>query len=109
MQPGRFPPGADVLSPWGQEPFLYPAVVLGVDPATQQAFVVFWEGQTAGVHDGSLRPLDVREGSRVYANFLNDNCYVPGRVARRVGGALNVILDDGRNVWTTWAKCRVDR
>jgi len=109
MIPGRFPPGSDVFSPWGSDPHLYPAVVLGVDPATQQAFVVFWDGNTAGVHDGTLVPFDLRAGTRVQANFLNNDDYAAGTVASRHGGALNVELDDGRSIWTTFAKCRIAR
>lgn len=109
MMPGRFPPGSDVYAPWGDDPWMYPAVVLGVDPATEQAFVIYWEGNTAGVHDDTLRPMDLGPGTRVTANFLNDGVYAPGIVVGRYGGAVNLQLDDGRSVWTTWAKCRVPR
>ena len=109
MIPGRFPPGTDVLAPWGDDPHLYPAVVLGVDPSTQMAFVVYWDGNTAGVHDGSLAPLNLAPGMRVSANVVNDGVYVPGVVAGRCGGALNLHTDDGRSLWVAWAKCRVAR
>lgn len=109
MIPGRFPPGTDVYAPWGDDPYLYPAVVLGVDPGSGQAFVVYWEGNTGGVPDATLRPLSIGPGARVGANFLNDNQYVPGTVLARVAGALHVRLDGGREIWTTWAKCRVPK
>ncbi|MBK6575718.1 MAG: hypothetical protein IPG17_05910 [Sandaracinaceae bacterium] len=109
MMPGRFPPGSDVFAPWGDDPWLYPAVVLGVDPKTQVAFVVYWEGNTAGVHDNTLRPMNLAPGMRVTANVLNDNVYLPGVVQARYGGAVNLATDDGRSLWCTWAKCRVPR
>lgn len=109
MMPGRFPPGSDVYAPWGDDPWLYPAVVLGVDPNTQMAFVVYWEGNTGGVPDGTLRPMNLAPGMRVTANVLNDNVYLPGVVVGRYGGAVNIETDDRRSLWCTWAKCRVPR
>jgi hypothetical protein len=110
MQPGRFPPGTDVLSPWGADPFLYPAVVLGVDPATKQAFVVYWDGDSAGVQDGELRPLDLRPGMRVEAIFAGSTQYVPGVITGRYGGVLSLqVANSDQFKWVPFSKCRVPK
>lgn len=107
MIPGRFPPGTDVLAPWGDDPCLYPAVVLGVDPATQQAFVVYWDGGTAGVHDAKLAPLQLAPGMRVEADYMRRDDYVPCIVLRRAGAALCLQNPAGNEVWCAFSKIRV--
>lgn len=107
MQPGRFAPGTDVLSPWGADPYLYPAIVLGVDPQSQQAFVVFWDGNTSGVHDSTLRPLALTPGMRIEVDLVASNEYLPCTVLRRVGGALCLQHPNGGEVWAAFSKIRV--
>ena len=89
-----------------RRPWLYPAVVLGVDPKTQVAFVVYWEGNTAGVHDNTLRPMNLAPGMRVTANVLNDNVYLPGVVQARYGGAVNLATVDGGPARGGWSDHR---
>jgi hypothetical protein len=96
-----------VLSPWGTDPCLYPAIVLGVDPQTQQAFVVYWDGNTAGVHDGQLVPLDIRPGMWVEADALGKNDYTPCAVLRMVGSALCLQHPSGNEIWCAISKIRV--
>lgn len=107
MIPGRFPPGTDVLAPWGTDPYLYPAIVLGVDPATRQAFVVYWDGNTAGVHDDTLRPLDLRPGVGLESDLVGQNEYTACTFLRRAGGALCMQHPNGNEVWSSIAKIRM--
>jgi hypothetical protein len=86
---------------------MYPAVVVRSDGV--QAFIVYWEGDSAIVAPGDLRPMSYGPGQRVAANYQNQNQYWPGVVQRTLGGAVEVLLDNGQAVWTTWAKCRVPR
>jgi hypothetical protein len=109
MNPGRFHPGTDVLAPWGEDPYLYPAIVLGVDPHTQIAFVVYWNGQTAGVHDHQLRPLELRLGMQLESDLLGNNDYIPCMLLRSCGGALCMRNPNGHEVWSSFAKTRVAR
>lgn len=107
MTPGRFPPGTDVLAPWGDDPYLYPAIVLGVDPGSKQAFVVYWGGNTAGVHDDLLQPMKLLIGLPVEVDLAGTNQYVPCRISRGMGGALCFLTREGREVWAAFAKVRV--
>jgi hypothetical protein len=109
MNPGRFQPGTDILAPWGDDPYLYPAIVLGVDPGSGQAFVVYWGGNTAGVQDSLLRPLELKQGLAVEVDLRGDNHYVPCRISRGMGGAVCFLTQDGREVWAAFAKLRVPK
>jgi len=99
-----FQVGADVLAPW-DEGWLYPAVI--VERHDDDAIVAYWEGESARVAVAKLRPLEYREGDRVFANWKNVNNYEEGVIRRRVGGGVQIALHNGNVVWTTWAKCRI--
>ena len=102
-----YAPGTDVLSPWLEDPNLYPAVVVSVD-ASGMAHVAFWEGDVTTVPVHTLRPITYEVGERVEANWKNKGQYWPGEILARVGGAVQIRYDsDGTIEWTTWAKCRV--
>jgi len=107
MNPGRFAPGSNVLAPWGTDPFLYPAIVLGVDPATRQAFVVYWDGNTAGVHDDKLRPFELRPGMRLESDLAARGEYTACSFLWASGGALCMQHPNGNEVWSSFAKIRV--
>jgi hypothetical protein len=109
MNPGRFQPGTDILAPWGDDPYLYPAIVLGVDPSSRQAFVIYWGGNTAGVHDDLLRPLDLRPGMEVEVDFRGENSYERCTISRGLGGALCFVNQSGHEVWAAFSKVRVRR
>jgi hypothetical protein len=106
-EPQPMQSGTNVLAPWGPDPWYYPAVVVRVDGPN--AFVVYWEGDSAQVPITLLKPLQYQNGMRVAANYLNQNSYFLGVIVAMAGGAVQVQLDNGQSVWTTWAKCRVPK
>jgi hypothetical protein len=102
-------PGTDVMAPWG-DGFLYTAVVVRPDPEDEdKVLVAYWEGDSKSVKAAALRPCAFEVGAKVHVNHLNQNNYQPGRIERRIGGAIQVALENGSLVWTTWAKCRVPK
>lgn len=103
----KLEPGSDVFAPWG-DGWLYPAVVVRPDPDDpEMVLVAYWEGDAATVPLAHLQPIHFEVGMTVYANHLNRNEYLLGKIERRLGGAVQVGLKNGSTVWTTWAKCRV--
>lgn len=99
-------PGSDVLAPWANDPFLYPAVV--VEIANDHALVAYWEGDSAFVPVDTLRVPRFTPGDAVAVNWKNAGQYWPAVIVTRVGGAVQVRYDsDGSLGWTTFAKCRV--
>jgi hypothetical protein len=100
-------PGADVLAPWLDDPYLYPGVVVSIDEGGM-AHVAFWEGDITTVSVHTLRLASYQVGEWVEANWKNRGQYWRGEILARIGGAVQIRYEsDGTVEWTTFAKCRV--
>lgn len=73
-----------------------------VEEEGARSLVVFEDGAQAWVNSNQVKPMDIAQGSKVYARWT-DGRYYPGVVGRIVGRALFIQYDDGDEGWTSWA------
>ncbi len=97
--------GDEVLAPWANDGFLYPAIL--VHEAGPTAHVAYLDGDEADVPVASLRQGVFGPGLRVSVNWKGRRAYYDGVIRQRVGAAVFVEYEDGDRGWTTVAQCRV--
>ena len=97
--------GDEVLAPWLDDGFVYPAVVVELKPAGLH--VAYLDGDEADVPSGAVLPGVFGPGVTVSVNWKGRRTYYAGVIAQRVGAALFVHFDDGAREWTTVAQGRV--
>ncbi|MCI0378070.1 MAG: protein kinase [Gemmataceae bacterium] len=84
--------GDRVLAPWEPE-WAYPATVREING--DSVYVWFDDGELSWVEAADLRPLDIRDGSRVFGPW--GYC---GVVTERDGDRVHINYDDGDKEWT---------
>ena len=97
--------GDEVLAPWANDGFLYPAIVVQVQG--QSAHVAYLDGDEADVPLASLRNGVFGPGLSVNVNWKGRRTYYNGIIRQRVGQAVFVDYEDGDRGWTTVGQCRV--
>jgi hypothetical protein len=101
----NFQIGDEVMAPWANDGFLYPAVLVGLEGAA--AHVAYLDGDEADVPVAALQQGALGPGLAVNVNWKGRRTYYNGVVRRRVHQALFVDYEDGDRGWTTVAQCRV--
>ncbi len=97
--------GDEVLAPWQNDGFLYPAFVVALDGAL--AHVAFLDGGEADVPLPSVRRGCFGIGITLLVNWRGKGKFYRGVVAARVSNALYVHYEDGNRGWTTIGQCRI--
>lgn len=98
--------GDEVLAPWLNDGWYYPAVVVAV--GGPMVHVAYLDGDEADVPLASLRRAVFGTGLRVQVNWKGRRTYHGGVIRQRIGMALAISYDDGSNEWATVVQCRVD-
>lgn len=102
---GNHQVGDEVMAPWMDDGFLYPAVLVELDGA--RAHVAYLDGDEADVPAKALQQGALGPGLAVNVNWKGRRTYYEGVVRTRVHQALFVDYADGDRGWTTVAQCRV--
>ena len=97
--------GDEVLAPWLNDGFIYPAVLVALEGAT--AHVAYLDGDEADVPATQLRPGAFSPGLAVQVNWKGRRTYYTGSITQRVGMAIFMSYEDGSREWATIAQCRV--
>jgi hypothetical protein len=100
-----FQSGDEVLAPWLDDGFLYPAVLVALEG--DQAHVAYLDGDEADIAASSLSQSMFGPGLVVHVNWKGRRAYYPGVIQRRLGMAVFMHYDDGTKGWATIAQCRV--
>jgi hypothetical protein len=98
----RWQVGDRVLAPWGPE-WLYVATVKQTNE--DSVFISYCDGHSDWVKAVDVRPLDIDNGSRVWAWW--NGPYYPGTVTERKGYSVHIAYDDGDQEWTELSYIRV--
>ena len=101
----QFELGDEVLAPWANDGFLYPAVLVALSPT--QVHVAFLDGDEAHVDLSAIRQGVFGPGIEVQVNWKGRGKYYAGSVQKRCGQAVFIHYQDGSKEWTTTAQCRV--
>lgn len=102
---GSKPQGERVLGRW--DFFWYPGTVLGKHP--EGVHVVFDDGDEMMLLPEQVRPLDLREGERLFARPGKGPLYRPARLDRLQGEKIRLAYDDGQEEWSDVSVVRVVR
>jgi hypothetical protein len=97
--------GDEVLAPWLDDGFLYPAVLVALEG--DQAHVAYLDGDEADVAATSLQQSAFSPGVRLQVNWKGRKTYFWGTIERRVGMAIFMNYEDGSKEWATISLCRV--
>ncbi len=97
--------GSEVLAPWGNDGWMYPAVVVSVGGGT--AHVAFLDGDEADVSAQLCHHGAIAAGTRIQVNWKGRKTYYFGQVVSRLGAALQMAYDDGDKGWATISQCRI--
>ncbi len=99
--------GQSVLAYYKAGEVYFAATVVEEDKDNKGMFrVVFEDGDTAVVTPEQIRPLEIKEGTKVFARWKNGRFY-PGKVAKIVGRALYIHYDDGDKDWASMGNIAV--
>ncbi|MEE2750951.1 MAG: tudor domain-containing protein [Myxococcota bacterium] len=101
----QFDLGDEVLAPWANDGFLYPAILVELSPS--QGHVAFLDGDESGVELSSIRQGVIGPGLHVQVNWKGRGKYYGGTVQKRCGQAVFIHYEDGSKEWTTTGQCRV--
>ena len=102
---GDFQIGDEIMAPWTNDGFLYPAILVAIDG--EKGHVAYLDGDEADVWLAALRHGALGPGMQVNVNWKGQRRYYEGVVRKRVQQALFVDYADGDRGWTTVAQCRV--
>jgi hypothetical protein len=97
--------GDEVLAPWMNDGFVYPAVMVEVRGAS--AHVAYLDGDEGDVPLQTLRRSVFGGGMAVQVNWKGKGQYFNGVIQKRIGSALYLHYEDGDKGWTTLGQCRV--
>jgi hypothetical protein len=107
--------GDEVMAPWADDGYLYPAIIVSVADAiaqgevVQQLHVAYLDGDEGDVAANSvLRGAELSIGASVSVNWKGKGTYFEGVVKQRVGRAYFVHYEDGDKGWTTIAQVRME-
>ena len=101
----HFELGDEVMAPWANDGFLYPAILVELSPG--HAHVAFLDGDEASLGLKSMRQGVIGPGLGVQVNWKGRGKYYAGTVHKRCGQAVFIHYQDGSKEWTTTAQCRV--
>ena len=97
--------GDEVLAPWAQDGFLYPAVLVELDG--QSAHVAYLDGDEAEVDASTLRRGVIGPGLHVNVSWKGRRVYYNGVIRKRIAQAIYLDYEDGDHGWATLSQCRV--
>lgn len=97
--------GDEVLAPWMNDGFLYPAVLVKLEG--EAAHVAYLDGAAADHPVTALRLGAFGPGLAVSVDWRGQKRYYPGTIVGRVGQALDIAYDDGSREWSVVGKCRL--
>ena len=96
--------GDEVLTIWGEDGFLYPAILVSQDG--DNAHVAYLDGDEADVPLAKLNQGAFGPGLRVNVNWKGRRVYYWGKITQRIGVAVFLEYEDGTSGWATIAQCR---
>jgi hypothetical protein len=97
--------GDEVLAPWANDGFFYPATLVRLQGTT--AHVAYFDGAETDVPLASLRRGVLGVGANVSVNWRGKGTYYRGGIAERIGPALFLHYEDGTQGWASIAQCRI--
>jgi hypothetical protein len=103
---GEFRLGDEVLAPWLNDGWYYPAVIVALGGPV--VHVAYLDGDEGDVPIASLRRGVLGPGLRVQVNWKGRRSYYGGVIRQRVGMAVAMSYDDGSSEWATIVQCRVE-
>jgi len=102
---GDFQIGDEIMAPWTNDGFLYPAILVAIDG--EKGHVAYLDGDEADVWLAALRHGALGPGMQVNVNWKGQRRYYDGVIRQRIGQAVFVDYADGDRGWATVAQCRV--
>lgn len=97
--------GDEVLAPWLDDGFFYPATIVALDSAS--AHVAYFDGAEADVPLAGLRRGVIGVNANVSVNWKGKGLYYKGVIQKRVGAAVYLFYEDGTYGWATLAQVRI--
>ena len=107
-EPGlpKFEEGDEVMAPWGDDGYLYPAII--VEMRGSSVHVAYLDGDEGDAPVSALlRGREITVGSTVNVNWKGSGTYYEGVVKQRAGNAFFFHYEDGDQGWATIAQCRI--
>lgn len=102
----NFRVGDEVLAPWLEDAFLYPAILVATD-GVSMGHVAYLDGEEADVPLSGIRHGVLGPGLAVSVNWKGKAVYYGGTIVSRTASALYIAYEDGTQGWATIAQCRV--
>lgn len=94
--------GDRAFAHWASETsWWYPATIRRI--ARDAILIDFDDGDQATVSPDQLVPIQITEGSRVFARWMKGQHYFPGKVTSSKNEEIYVHYDDGNEEWTSIA------
>lgn len=97
-------PGSGALANYHGDGWYYPAVV--ADTRGSEVHVIYADGDSEWLATGQVRPDTIAPGVEAQALPMRQTRPVEGRVARRVGHAIELRLADGSKSWFALSRVR---
>jgi len=99
--------GEEVLAPWLDDGFYYPAIVVGLPSAEGLVHLAYLDGDEGDAPTSTVRRGVFGPGVHISVNWKGKGAYYGGEVVKRVGGAVQMAYDDGDAGWATLSQCRI--
>lgn len=97
--------GDEVLAPWMNDGFFYPAIVVAVQG--MNSHVAYLDGEESDVPVDTIRRGVFGVGMTVQVNWKGQGRYFRGVIQQRIGQAMFLKYEDGDQGWTTIGQCRI--
>ncbi len=97
--------GDEVLAPWMDDGYFYPATIVGLDGAN--AHIAYFDGAESDVPLRTLRRGVIGVKAQVSVNWRGKGGYYGAVIQKRIGAAVYLNYEDGTSGWATLAQVRI--
>jgi len=102
---GDFRIGDEVLAPWMNDGYFYPATIVALERGT--AHVAYFDGAEDDVATAALRRGVIGVNANVSVNWKGKGGYYGAVIQKRIGAAVYLHYEDATEGWATLAQVRI--